>query len=128
MKEPLTPEPKISKPEIEQVQQEQTEYYFLGSFCRTRGLSLFGYSSLKDELILVDKIRSTTITIRRNTKTNKLEAYDAEFEKATVDSRMEYFEALNWKTAKKRLEKYKAGKIKQLSNLMPYNPEGIKFF
>jgi hypothetical protein len=57
----------------------------------------------------------------------KLTAIDTGYEKAYVDSKNIYFEALNLKNAQKRLAKFKKGEIKELCNLKePGN--GINFW
>jgi len=116
----------LDKPTMEQVQQEKQEYYLLGSFIRTRGLLLFGYNYIKDEIFPVDIKYSDTIHLVPSD--GKLLPIDYESEKCTIDSRFTYFESLNHKNAISRVNKYKQGKIHSLSNLRKYNPDGIKFF
>ena len=115
----------ISKPEMENIEREKEHYYLLGSFIVTKGLRLFGYNYLKDEIFEVDVQTKTTIQLVPID--NKLIPMDFESDRATVDSRFEYFQALNLKTANNRVEKYKQGKIK-LNNLRKYNPNSIKLF
>ena len=116
----------ILKPETELVELEKEEYYFLGTFLRTKSLSLFGYNHIEDKIILVETIDNKIIDLQ--IKDNKLIPVDTGKEKCTIDSRFVYFEALNKKSAIKRIQKFKKGKLKNLSNLRKYNPEGIKFY
>ena len=115
-----------SKCEIEQVQQEQKEYILLGTFLRTKGLDLFYYNPANDE-IKKAKINYGD-TIHLYLVNGKFILIDWEYQKCTVDSKVIYFESLNMKSAIKRIEKYKQGKLRELANLKPENKEGIKFF
>lgn len=115
-----------NKPEMEMVEQEKQEYYLLGSFIRTRGLRLFGFNHLKNELFELTVQYGDTIHLVPID--GKLIPVDYEAEKCTVDSRFVYFEALNYESARKRVEKYKTGKISELCNLRKPNPDGIRFF
>lgn len=114
----------ISKNEIEQVELQKKEYTFLGKFLRTPGLKLFGYNSLKNEIFEVEINYSNTLhLLHRN---GVLTAVDLESEKCLIDNSFEYFEALNIISAKKRVRKFKDGKIKELINLRKYEPNAIK--
>lgn len=126
----LTPhnqdELKTSMPQIESVEREKQEYKLLGKYCRTKGLKLFAYNpnkspklqevdvEINDEALHVDWINGEVI------KSHKAESY------SSVDSRDIHFEALNMKTARRRLMKFKDGKIKELCNLREY--KGIDFY
>lgn len=114
---------KISKPEIEQVEQEKMEYHLLGTFLRTRGLQLFCYNSTENKVERVDISYSNTIHIIP--ENGQLIAVDLEAEKTTVDSRCEYFEALNMDNAKRRVKRCKEGKIEELFNLRDPNKEPL---
>ncbi len=117
----------VAKSQIEQMEQEKQEYRFLERFYRTRGLKLFGYDSINDEIIEI-KVETNTI-LELTTINGVLTAQEAADEKCTVDTnKYTYFEALNPKTARNRVNKYKEGRITQLSNLKQYNPEGINFY
>jgi hypothetical protein len=118
-----TKEHQITKPEIEQVQQEKKEYYFLGSFIRKAGLKLFAYNYQENFLYEVNIKYSTTIHIVP--LNNELVPIDYEAAKCMIDSRHEVFEALNLKTATERIKKYKNGKIKTLCNLRKPNPNAL---
>jgi len=117
---------KTNKPDIEQVEKKKQEYYLLGTFLRTRGLRMFGFNHLKNEVFEV-KIQYGN-TIHLVPIEGKLMPVDLEAEKCTVDSRFEYFEALNFESANKRVSKYKQGKLSELCNLKKPNPDGIRFF
>lgn len=116
----------VKKSEIEQVQQEKQEYKLIGSFLRTRGLTLFGYNHIDDYVFKVDIKYGNTIHLIPID--GKLIPIDLEAEKCVVDARFEYFEALKYKTATERVKKYKEGKIKTLCNLRKPNLESIKLF
>ena len=116
----------ISKSEIEQVQQEKQEYYFLGSFIRRAGLKLFAYNPQKNEIYEL-KIKYSN-TIHLVPQAGILVPVDFEAAKCMIDSRHEVFEALNYDTAINRLIKFKTGKINQLCNLRRPNPNGINLF
>jgi hypothetical protein len=118
---------KTNKPEIEQVEKKKQEYYLLGTFLRTRGLRLFGYNNLKNEVFEVKIQYGNTIHLIPQIDGSLL-PIDFEAEKCTVDSRFEYFEALNFESANKRVLKYKQGKLSELCNLRKSNPDGIRFF
>lgn len=112
--------------EIEQVQHQKQEYYFLGSFIRRAGLKLYAFDSIKDKVYeLVIKYSDTIHLVPQN---GKLIAVDYEAAKCTIDSRHEVFEALNYDNAVKRVNKYRRGEIKELCNLRKPNPNGLKLF
>lgn len=116
----------ISKNEIEQVQQEKQEYYFLGSFICRAGLKLFAYNPQKNEVYEL-KIKYSN-TIHAVPQDGKLVPIDYEAAKCTIDSRHEVFEALNYNTAVNRLIRFKTGQIKELCNLRRPNPNGLRLF
>lgn len=116
----------ISNCEIEQVQQEEHEYYLLGTFLRTRGLRLWGYNYFEDKVFeVIIEYGDTIYLLPMN---GKLIPVDYEAEKCTVDSRFVYFEALNRQNAEKRVRSWKEGRVKELSNLVKPNPDGISFW
>ena len=116
----------ISKSEVEQVQQEKQEYYFLGSFIRRAGLKLFAYNPQKNEVYEL-KIKYSN-TIHLVPQNGKLVPIDYEAAKCTIDSRHEVFEALNYDTAINRLIRWKSGQINQLCNLRRPNPNALRLF
>ena len=115
-----------SKTEMELVEKEKQEYYFLGTFLRTPGLTLFGYNQTKDEIFFVETKRKESAQIEIDG--SELKITGTADEKCTVDSRMIYFEALNMKSASRRVRRFNEGEIKSLFNLKTPNPEGINFF
>ena len=119
---------KINSNDIETVQQKEHEYHLLGSFIRTKGLTLYGFDRLNDKVYELKINYSDTITLVP--VNGELIPIDMEAQKTTIDSKHEVFEALNYTNAIKRVAKYKEGKIKELNNLMKPNPEGmsIKLF
>lgn len=111
--------------DLELVQKEKQEYKLIDTFLRTPGLTLFCYNPHKDivEIIESKKSNSAIMVI----KDTDIVVEDYEHSQCVIDPTCEFFEALNVKTAEKRVEKWKQGKIK-LSNLRKYNSEGIKFY
>jgi len=104
------------KPEMEMVEREKHEYKLIGTYMRRKGLKLYSYNSIKNELKEVHVLTKDTLQIVPD-ENGKLTAIDTGYEKAYVDSRNIYFEALNLKNAQKRLAKFKKGEIKELCNL-----------
>jgi hypothetical protein len=118
----------IDKPEMEMVEKEKQEYKLVGQYLRTKGLRMFSYNSLKDELKEVSIENKKEVTMVMDAE-GKLNAKDLGFEECEVDSRNIHFEALNMKNAKKRVQKYKDGKLKELCNLRnPDELDTIKLF
>jgi hypothetical protein len=95
----------VSKPQMELLEREKMEYTLLGTFYRTRGLKLFGYDPIKNLMFEVSVKTNNTLTLIPDK--GKLNPVDFGTESCNVDTKFEYFEALNYKTAKLRLEKYK---------------------
>ena len=116
----------IEKPEIEQVEKQKHEYYLLGTFRRTKGLKIFGYDPIKDDLFEVHVKSGENIHL--DVSSGKLEISDKEAESVMVDSRVEYFESLNKGSAFNRLLKYKKGIIKELHNLKKPCNDKIKLW
>lgn len=115
----------ISKTETELVQRKKHEYKIFGTFLRTKGLHLFYYDIINNKIVKPNIKYSDTIHIRY--REGQFVAVDFEKEKLFTNSMFIHFEALNMRTAKIRLKKFKEGKI-DLCNLKIPNPEGIKFF
>ena len=109
--------------EIEKVENEKQEYKLIGTFMRNRSLKLFSYNHLKGELNLVDETKDDEVNMVL--KNGKLQAVFTLHTEAKVNTNNTHFEALNLKTAKKRLDKFKQGLIKDLCNLKEYNPKPI---
>jgi len=114
---------KISKPEIEQVQKEKTEYHILGTYWRTKGLKLFSYNPANCKIELVEIKYSDTVHIIP--KNGILVPVDLEAEKTTIDSRCVYFEALNLKSAERRVKRWKDGRLQELFNLRDVSKEPL---
>jgi hypothetical protein len=115
-----------SKPEMENVELEKEEYKLIGKYLRTKGLKLYAYNSLNNTLEQLDIECSDTLHLKRD-EYGRLKAVDVELERVTINSKDIHFEALNMKNAKKRLKKFKEGKIKYLCNLREPG-EGISFW
>lgn len=116
----------VSQVEMEMVEKEKKESIILGTYNLKRGLKLFYYNPENTELGEVEIKYSDTLTMCLID--GEISVIDLELMKCTVDSRFEYFQCLNMNTAKKRLKKFKLGKIKELFNLKEYNSEGIRFW
>lgn len=117
----------LSKDKIEQVQKKKTEYKLLGTFMRTKGLNLFSYNSITGELELL-KIKYSKQVIVIPDGLGGLTYFDPEKQKTNIDSRNTHFEALNYKSAKERVLKFKQGKIKELFNLKKPCKKSIDFW
>lgn len=113
---PNLPTTQGSCSETELVQREKQEYKLLGSYLRTRGLRIYGYNSIRNKLYEVEIICGNTIHLIPDGLGNLI-PIDPETEKSTVDARDIHFEALNWKNAQHRVNRYKQGKLKELCNL-----------
>lgn len=116
-----------SKTEIEMVEKQKQEYKLVGQYIRTKGLKLFSYNSIKDELKEVLIKDKNEITLTPDCHGN-LNAKDLGLEECEVDDRNIHFEALKMDSAKKRVQKYKDGRIKELCNLRLPDREGIKLW
>ena len=123
---PIVEKDKISKPEMEQVQQEKQEYHLIGSFLRTAGLKLYGYNHLENKIFEVEIKYGDTINLVP--MDGVLVPVDYTAQECMVDSRFEYFECLNMKNAERRVKRYKAGMIDILSNLRIPSKDGIRFY
>jgi len=104
-----------SKSEISLVQKEQTEYFLIGSYNRTPGLKLLGYSYEKDEIIEIQTKKENSVALKE--VNGKLIPENASNESCLLDTRLVYFESLNLNCAKKRVAKHK--KLNTIGNLRP---------
>lgn len=104
-----------SKNRIEQVQKDKQEYKLIDTYIRTRGLTLFAYDHLKDELHVVDVSRKDMIELVPIA--GQLEAKEVADMEANIDTKHIHFEALNKRSALNRIKRWKAGKIDDLCNL-----------
>ena len=115
------------KNEIEQVQKQKQEYYLLGRYLRRKGLKIFYYNPIDEQIKELEIKYSDTIHIVNID--GVLTLIDYESQKCVVDNKCIYFECLNLKSALKRFNNYKNGKIKDLCNLIKYDKNNkIKFF
>lgn len=110
----------------EQTQRQKQEYKYLSSYLRNRSLNLYCWNPIISELSTVEIKRSNTI--HAVPVDGVLVAVDFEMEKSIVDPRCYFFQALNWENAERRVRNWKAGKIKELCNLVEPSKEGIKFW
>jgi len=123
----LTPDKGESKkPEIERVEREKDEYKLIGKYLRKKGLRLYAYNYMKEELYECDIRKKEAVNLIP--EEGKLIPVNLGLEEVTVDTRYIHFEALNQKNAEKRIRRWKEGKVKDLCNLREYKPEDIKLF
>ena len=108
---------------VEIQQKQKQEYKMIGKYWVNKSLKLFQYNPSSCEVSFVERIseRDGKGTIYIVSVNGKLEAKDLDYEKAVVDSRMIFFEAMSLKTANIRVEKWKAGKVKELCNLREWS-------
>jgi hypothetical protein len=116
----------IKKSEIELVENQKQEYKIFGRFMRTKGLQLFSYDHLEQELSLVEESKDEDVKLVL--EDGKLKPKYNSHTEASINTNHTHFEALNLRTANKRVEKYKSGKIKDLCNLKKYEPKPIYNF
>lgn len=116
----------FSTVEMEQVQQDETEYTLLGTFLRRKGMNLYYYNPKDNEVKEATIKFSDTIHIYK--LPDRWLTVDWEYQRCTVEGMFIYFESLNIYNAKKRVDKWKRREIKELANLKVPSKEGIKFF
>lgn len=114
---------KTIKIEIEQQVDEQQTYKLVGTFMRNKSLKLFSYNHMTGNLEIVDESKNDELHLVNID--GKLRAVDKSHTEANINTKHTQFEALNVKSALKRIEKFKTGKIKSLDNLKTYNPKPI---
>ena len=117
----------LSNDSIEQVTPEKQEYKLIGSYFRTKGLSLYCYNQFEDTVTLVIETIPTQVRliVISNGDKDTLGYEEFEHKRCEVDSRFYYFEALNITSAIKRVDKWKVGKC-SLCNLKESNPNAMK--
>ena len=124
--------PKVNPNDIttELQQKQKQEYKLVGRYWVNKSLKLFQHNPLTQEITFVNRVneRETKGTIYLVTEEGKLVARDLDYEKAQVDPRMIFFEAMNRNTAQKRVEKWKVGKVKELCNLREITEDKIKLW
>ena len=106
----------VSQFEIEQTQLQKQEYYLLGTFLRTKGLNLFFYDP-QEGIVKEAKIKYSDTLHVYKMPDNRFITIDWEAQKCTVEGRYIYFEALNLRSAMKRVNRFKGGMINELSNM-----------
>lgn len=108
---------KVSKPEMEQVEQQKQEYKLIEQYVRSKGMIMYAYNTLKDEITEIKPIVKKDVALVVSEEGTLMKKEEAQ-EEVMVDPRNIFFESLNRKNAIKRVNKYKQGKIKELCNLM----------
>lgn len=107
----------LKKPEIEQVHQQKQEYKLIDQYIRSKGMIMYAYNSLKDEITEVKPQVKKDVALVVD-EDGVLVKKEQSKEEVVVDPRNIFFEASNMRNATKRVNKYKAGKIKELCNLI----------
>jgi len=102
---------RMNRSQVEQVQKQKHEYKLAGSYLRRRGMLLFAYNSTTGEITEVKSANKPTLVL------TTLQDSGETVEIANVDTRHTHFEAVNHRSATRRVEKYRAGIIKELGNL-----------
>lgn len=120
---PLNKPDQVKTHEMENVENEQQEYKLVGKFMRNRSLKLFSYNHMTEELLLVDETRNDEVTI--GNKNGKLQVLEQTHTEANINTHNTHFEAMNMKSATRRVEKFQSGKIKTLDNLRIYDPKPL---
>lgn len=124
--------PKVNPNEVttELQQKQKQEYKMIGRYWINKSLKLFQYNPTTQEISFVERERERDNkgTIYLVEVEGKLVAKDLDYEKAQVDPRMIFFEAMNINTAQKRVDKWKQGKVKELCNLREITGSKIKFW
>ena len=116
----------ITKPEIEQVEKLKKEYTILGTYLLTAGLKLFSFNSQTNEIKEVIIKKGDTINIAIIKDFGWI-AYDPENLKATIDSKLIYFEKLNYNNAVLHINKCRKNN-KEICNLKNYNEKAFENF
>jgi hypothetical protein len=118
-----------TKTEMELVEQEKQEFRLLGTYLRTPGLFLYCYNPHKEvvEEAFFLKSKNCVLVIDDNEKDWTVEPHERE--RLEVNPNWDYFEALNIGSARRRVERWKTGKLDSLWNLrMPSRLGSIKLF
>ena len=79
-----------TKPEIENVEREKIEHKLIGKYLRRKGLKLYAYNSMRNELKEVDITTKDAVNLVPD-EDGKLMPVDLGLEEATVDSRHIHF-------------------------------------
>ncbi len=117
-------EEKHFRPSLEKVENEKQEYKLIETVSRRPGLRLYAYNRNEDKILEVAVESRKLLKLSFNGKDlDRGESY----QKSVIDPRNDHFECLNLKSAKKRVERYKKGFIKTLSNLRPVS-NGINLY
>lgn len=113
------PDHNDQRTEEQRLVDQKKEYKLVETFLRTPGTRLFGYDVANNELYCVEEVERQTVHL--------INTDDTACRSAMINTNHEYFEAISWKTARKRINKYQSEKIRQLSNLRKKG-NGINFF
>lgn len=117
---------KTNNPDIEQVQFQKQEYKLIGTYYMPRGVKLFSYNMLNDEVVEVNIKLSNTVYIMY--RDGRVTWEDKDAKKTLADPILTYFTCLNMANAKRRVERFLSGEIKSLFNLKEVRNETIKFY
>lgn len=106
----------LDKEQLEYLQKKKHEYKLIGSYTRRPGMLLFCYKHSIGKIEQINIVCSGTAKIIPDGQCG-LTWCDAAHSSVMVDSRDTFFEALNMRNAVRRVERFKAGHIKDLCNL-----------
>ena len=107
---------------IEVNKKQEVEHTLIGQFIRRRGAKLFEYDPTDQTLVEINPEPTETIDLEVLSKGSEVRIAQ---EKYVLNPKCIYFEALNLKTATKRVERYK-NNLEKLGNLRRIG--GIKIF
>jgi len=112
-----TPALPVNKQEI--IAEKQKEYTLLGNFSRTRSMSLWSYCPKTGTVTQLKPVNHGLVTIVPDPD-GKLKAKESGITGHVNISSLDYvFEAVNKKSAEKRVCKFLSGKIATLNNFKP---------
>lgn len=105
--------------ETKQQKDDQKELTLKGRYVITRGLKVFGYNPINNELYELKPYDIEEVEVY--SKPDGTIAHNFhEKAKAKITEGLIYFEALNKRNAEKRLLKWKLGKLKYLENIREF--------
>lgn len=104
--------------EIQIVQNKKSEYAFLSEYRYRKGLTLFSFDPENGSLEQAKVLKKEQCILFRNTE-GALDYEDTGHFVVQVYPKFVYFQALNESSARKRVNKFSQGKVKDLCNLDP---------
>lgn len=107
-----------TKVEIHQEQNQKQEYKFIGRVHLIHGCKLWSYNPEKDEMKEVKAVGKASISLDGNVNTKREAQYNPKYI---------YFQAINEKNARRKLEKYKNGNYKVAENFEEKKFESLPY-